>query len=276
MDIYNLKDIEKIYVFGGLNDRFTDITHRIMEEGFCNSVIIAIGNKNFTVYDFNTIKEKFEESNSYFASNNINLFIIRGNDLDPMIFENKLINFSNIKAISDYSIIKTKNKNILCIGGSISYNRDWKITYEELISKFNKEKSSLYFENECFNLDKNKINELKEIKDNIDYIVTQTAPFSVDNISYLSKIKFFKYNKVLLKDVIKEKKKIDSLFKTLKKNNTIKKWLYSENEYDIVTSYERVDFIPVMMDTFLDISKENKMKEKELLSFNDLFHELIS
>ena len=92
----------------------------------------------------------------------------------------------------------------------------------------------------------------------------------------MSKIKFFKYNKVLLKDVIKEKKKIDSLFKTLKKNNTIKKWLYSENEYDIVTSYERVDFIPVMMDTFLDISKENKMKEKELLSFNDLFYEIIS
>lgn len=138
MDIYCLKDIERIYVFGGLNDTFTDITLRIMEEGFSNSVIIAIGNKNFTVYDFNMIKEKFEESNSYFASNNINLFIIRGNDLDPMIFENKLINFSNIKAISDYSLIKAKNKNILCIGGSISYNRDWKITYEKVTSKFNK------------------------------------------------------------------------------------------------------------------------------------------
>lgn len=92
----------------------------------------------------------------------------------------------------------------------------------------------------------------------------------------MSKIKFFKYNKVLLKDVIKEKKKIDSLFKTLKKNNTIQKWIYNENNYDVVTSYENVDFIPVIMNTFLDISKENKMKEKEILSFNDLFHELIS
>ena len=69
----------------------------------------------------------FNSINNKFIDREIQCFMIRGNHDDPYYFSLEKLWYSNIKAISDYTILSVGRHNILCVGGAISIDRKMRI-----------------------------------------------------------------------------------------------------------------------------------------------------
>ena len=69
--------------------------------------------------------EELLKSNNICQEFNVKCYVLRGNHDDPSYYntDEPKINLSNIKTISDYTIIQTPEHNILCVGGAISVDR---------------------------------------------------------------------------------------------------------------------------------------------------------
>ena len=56
------------------------------------------------------------------------LILMRGNHDNPDYFENRLIDYPRMKTIPDYCVIQFSGNNILCIGGAVSIDREYRET----------------------------------------------------------------------------------------------------------------------------------------------------
>ena len=129
---------------------------KVLDSTYNDSVIIVsgncgIGNKSKKYYD-----ETFGKLNKILGDNNCFVLFVRGNNDNPSVFNNMEIDFEYIKAIPDYSVVAMKTFNCLCIGGSVSMDKEWKLAQEELYGK------KLYWEDEAPKYDEK---QLKEILD---------------------------------------------------------------------------------------------------------------
>ena len=150
MRIYDLKNVSKCYTFGkitsslpnvlnkmskSLDDDRKPITRRRSNRSlmvnvtpnceFKDSIVFIHCNCGFNgniLENVNTLLSKFNE---IFSKTNTYVFFIRGGYENPKWFDGETINFSNIKAIEDYSFVKTQKMNILCIGGDIAFDKNW-------------------------------------------------------------------------------------------------------------------------------------------------------
>jgi hypothetical protein len=180
---------------------------------FNDSIIIFSGSTGFGTKSFEHFDEIFKKLNEILEKNNTHVLFIRGNNDDPLYFTGDKINYSNIKAIEDYSLIKLDGFNCLCVGGGISLDRKWKQTQEKRIKK------SLYWEGEAtkFNLE-----ELKSIlEDNtIACVITHESPSFIGNdTSSYSNSKWASEDKDVITDAINERVIMDKIYTEIVKTN---------------------------------------------------------
>ena len=124
-----------------------------------NSIIIVSGNGGIGLKSKQYYDETFGKLEKVLADNNCYLFFVRGNSDDPSYFENRLIDFDHVKTIPDYSVIVLKTFNCLCVGGSYSIDKEWKLAQEKEFGK------KSYWENEAPILDEKQLDDiLKEFK----------------------------------------------------------------------------------------------------------------
>jgi hypothetical protein len=119
------------------------------------------------------------------------------------------IDFEHIKAIPDYSVVAMKTFNCLCIGGSVSMDKEWKLAQEELYGK------KLYWEDEAPKYDEK---QLKEILDayNINCIITSTCPsFAYPGTNAFKKSKWFYHDKKIVSEFAKERKIMDKIYEQI-------------------------------------------------------------
>jgi len=107
------------------------------------------------------------------VNNNVHVWAIRGNHDYKPYFDNDPFGFTNIHLVADYTVLNLADKKILCIGGAVSVDREFRYT--------KKQKQGIYENNigieswwpdEIFVLD---IDKLKELRD-INIMVTHTCP----------------------------------------------------------------------------------------------------
>ena len=177
-----------------------------------NSLIVVLGDNGFgTSNEEKTIKY-LTDKNKILAYNNVNIVFIRGNNDDPSYFDGEKINFSNIKATPDYSVLETKEKNILCIGGAISADRIWKKEQEKRIGK------KIYWGNEAPVFDPELIKTAAETCKHIDYILSHSAP-SFLSINCEDTIKdWSEKDESLIKDMEDERLCMDNILACLRQN----------------------------------------------------------
>jgi predicted phosphodiesterase len=196
-----------IYLIGDIHGEFKTLNfllHKRFE--FKDSLFIQLGDFGVGFH-----KEKYYINilnwlNDELKENNNTLLAIRGNHDNPLYF-NDLWNLSNLKLLSDYSVIETIKGNVLCVGGEASI--DYKLRTE----------GKDYWKNELPVFDEIK---LKEISDTykIDYVLTHGMP----TITY----PILNYN-LTDSDVIeycKQSRKVfDMIYQYLINNNhPLKKW----------------------------------------------------
>lgn len=180
-----------------------------------DSLIVVLGDNGFGTAPEEKIIKFLTDKNKILAYNNINVVFIRGNNDDPSYFDGEKINFSNIKAVPDYSVLETKNKNILCVGGAISADRTWKKEQEKRVSK------KLFWESEAPVFNPELIKEAVENFKHIDYVLSHSAPSFLNVGVDMSNIKDWEEkDKDLQKDIDNERTCMDKVFECLRDNGS--------------------------------------------------------
>lgn len=179
------------------------------------SLIVVLGDSGFGSTSEEKIIKFFTDKNKILAYNNVSIVFIRGNNDDPSYFDGEKIDFSNIKAVPDYSILETKDKNILCVGGAISADRMWKMEQEKRVSK------KLFWESEAPVFNPGLIKEAVDNFKHIDYVFSHSAPSFLNIGIDMSNIKDWEEkDKDLKKDIENERTCMDKVFETLRDNGS--------------------------------------------------------
>ena len=204
--------------------------HNPKKSAYGDSLFIFVGNCGLGINKYEFYKSLFEKMNKVLEYNNVHVLMVRGCHDDPSYFDGEMINFSNIKAIPDYSVIETKDKNILCVGGSISPDRTWRKEQEKRINMLSdKKQKHLYWENEGTVLDADAIAEIAKTH-KIDYVMSSMAPSFVGDNELGPIEDWLARDNTLKDDINKEQLIIDKIFEALRDNGIKPEyWAYSDD-----------------------------------------------
>ena len=174
-----------------------------------NTLIIVSGNCGIGIKSKKYYEDTFAELDKVLAANNSYIFFVRGNNDDPSYFENKAIDFEHVKTLPDYSVVALKNYNCLCIGGSVSIDKEWKLSQEKQFG------IKMFWENEAPIFDEKKLDEILN-EFNISCVVTSTAPtFVYPGTNSFKRSKWFSNDKTILKEFNKERKTMDKIYEKI-------------------------------------------------------------
>lgn len=238
---------------------------------FHQTLIIVLGDSNFGKNDIEYYKEKLEYFNKVMSYNDTYVAFIRGNDDDPAFFNGQFV-YTNVMLVEDYTVISTNKHNILCIGGAVSSNREWKKKQEERISKFANRK--YYYEDEAPVYNAEKLQEaIQSAK--IDIVCTHTSPSFTQPQTKKDVSVWCKADDKISDDCIKERIVFDKVFNTIRENGiTPTAWFYShfrlpynERRSDVIffsinNTYSSIDDA---IKIFVNKEKANKVKNKDFL-----------
>lgn len=253
-----------------------------------DTVIIVDGCNGFGERDLKYYHDKLEMFNKVLADNNTHVLFVRGND-DPKYFEDALIDFSNIKTIQDYSVIKLSKFNCLCIGGCVSLDRTWRMEQEKRIGR------KMYWENERMNYNEADIDNI--LKDyNIACVVTSSCPsFAYPGMNSFKYSTWASKDKTVIKDITEERMIMDKIYNKIVENN--KKpyiWTYSRFENsnqnmindilfqslnpfqffhfnDTASSFFKVDFSKILKENEYVADLLDKRVNARAFTYNDPF-----
>ena len=162
------------------------------------------------------------------------IVFVRGNHDNPAYFEGTTFSYKRFIAVPDYTILQACNHSILCVGGAISIDRNYRI------NEWNKRKyrvhsnelqendisRNLYWKNEAPIYDADKMNTICA-NFLIDTVVTHTAPSHCELFSKSNLNQWAENDSSLLKDVQSERKTMDMILHHLKTDNhPVNHWYY--------------------------------------------------
>ena len=243
----SLKKMKKGLGCGSYNDSV------IIVSGNC-----GIGNKSIDYY-----KELFGNLDKVLANNNCYILFVRGNNDNPSIFNDCQIDFEHVKTIPDYSVVMLKYFNCLCIGGSVSIDKEWKLSQEEQFGK------KLYWDGEEPFFNKAELDEiLKKYK--IGCVVSSTCPsFVFPGTNAYNKSKWIKDNSSIKGVFSNERKIMDKIYdKIIDADTKPYVWIYGRFKqhnhtktndiiFDSLASYQFEDVLELISSYFgIDVSKK--------------------
>jgi Icc-related predicted phosphoesterase len=223
-----------------------------------DSLIIICGDIGLGFYSPVIEKNIIKDCNEILKLNNNHAILFRGNHDNPNLFKNKSkYNLKYITIIRDYTVLKTKKYNILCIGGGISIDRTNRIPNK---SYWNKEIVK--------NLTDNLKKEIIEY-DHIDIIATHNAPTfippvnkSINEQGYMVENWSF-YDKTLKQDVWNDRQTLNKFYDFIIKHHNIQYWFYGHFHNSYYTEYNNIKFIG--LDMFYNIMKTVRYQESKNL-----------
>ena len=163
----------KLMFLGDIHGNFNIINQYVKMYDIKDTHIIQVGDFGVGFSRFEKEKRMLEMYHTQLVNNNVHVWAIRGNHDYKPYFDNDPFGFTNIHLVPDYTVLNLADKKILCIGGAVSVDREFRYT--------KKQKQGIYENNigieswwpdEIFVLD---IDKLKELRD-INIMVTHTCP----------------------------------------------------------------------------------------------------
>ena len=170
------------------------------------SVIFVSGGFGFGTKDDSFFQEILEKVNELCKGNGSHVMFVRGSSDDPSYFTEHKFDFSNVKLLEDYSVVKLNGFDCLCVGGSIPIDRKWRMEQKERLGR------ALYFENCNTKLDKELISETLE-KNNVTCVITSDAPTFVSPYTDSSNdSKWVENDKSIIRDITEQRMVMDAIY----------------------------------------------------------------
>ncbi len=233
----------RILYLGDIHGNFRLINEYVKLYGITNAHIIQVGDYGVGFAPLAKEKRMLEDYHHLLVKNNVFVWAIRGNHDFKPYFDNDPFGFTNIKLVKDYTVLNLEGKNILCIGGAVSVDRNWRMTKAQKNGEFIAglvPTGETWWNDEYFVLDEQKLGELRDI----NIIVTHTAPdYCIpDNTfgfgSFVEGIVKDTGDSDLKTELLIERRQLTDAFQIVKMNNDITHHYYGHfHRSDLLEMY---------------------------------------
>ena len=162
----------RILYLGDLHGNFSLIHQYVKNYDIKDAHIIQVGDFGVGFALLDKERRTLGMFHDLFVKNNVIVWAIRGNHDFKPYFDNDPFGFSNIRLVPDYMVLELEGKKILCVGGAVSVDREWRYTGAQRRGEFNVVPGQSWWKDEVFVLEKEKVVDLK----GINIVVTHTCP----------------------------------------------------------------------------------------------------
>lgn len=138
--------------------------------GFQDCNIIHVGDLGLGFQEITRDVKNLQILDEMCIANSIMFYSVRGNHDNPIFWDRSkglnLPRLHNVELVEDYSVLTLNRKNILCVGGAISIDRQLR----------KNDRIPTWWEDEVFKYEEEKLEKLRGRYETIDAIVTHSAP----------------------------------------------------------------------------------------------------
>jgi DNA repair exonuclease SbcCD nuclease subunit len=159
---------------GDIHGNFNVIHQYVKMYNIKDAHIIQVGDFGVGFNTFAKEKRMLEAYHPLLVKNNVTVWAIRGNHDYKPYFDNDPFGFTNIKLVPDYTVLNLEGNKILCVGGAVSVDREFRYTKKQKLGIFENDTLGVesWWPDELFVLDVDKVKDLKDI----NIVVTHTCP----------------------------------------------------------------------------------------------------
>ena len=233
----------RILYLGDIHGNFNLIHQYVKKYDIKDAHIIQVGDFGVGFSSLDKERRSLSMFHDLFVKNNVIVWAIRGNHDYRPYFDNDPFGFSNIRLIPDYTVLELEGNKILCVGGAVSVDREWRYTGAQRRGDFEVKPGQSWWNDEIFVLEKDKLVDLT----GINIVVTHTCPSYCppDNTfgfgSFVEGIIRETGDVALKTDLNVERHAMSELFHYLKINgNNVEKHYYGHFHKSEVQNYDGV------------------------------------
>lgn len=229
MELYIIPEaFKRVYVCGDIHGDFKRLIGQIQKLNLEKSVLIVAGDCGIGFEECRYYRLLYEGLHEFLKERQILILLVRGNHDDPDYFDDKKIDYDFMKAIPDYSVIQTNDRNILCVGGAISVDREsrkeWLLTQR---IKGREDARRIYWRTETPLFDSQALAFIVKRGIKIDTVITHSAPAICTPPLKKNFYDFVLLDDLLEKDVFDERQTLDRLRQALiEDHHPLRYWYY--------------------------------------------------
>ena len=260
----------EIYAIGDIHGEFKSIANWIKTKDLSNCALIFCGDFGLGFCGIQKEHDDLLRAQKLCEERDIDCYAIRGNHDDPEYYNgaSKQLNLSRFKTVSDYTVIKSPEHNILCLGGAVSTDRSYRISsYENEVNitmikrhlpydDAKKKVKCYWWEKEAFVYNEKILNEISSSGLNIDVICSHSAPEQCFPLTSDRLVYWFDKDSKLERDVKLERHNLSAVLDFLKSNgSTVSNWYYGHYHNKHTETIDGTTF------HLLDMGRNGKMSE---------------
>lgn len=216
-----------------------DILEHFTKDVPDNTIMFFCGDIGIGFSDIEKQSKTLDKCNDIAVKHNYYLILVRGNHDNPDLFiNNSSLNKSNIKLVEDYTIIKTFDKNVLCIGGAISIDRSHRV------------ERKTYWKNETVKpIDDFLSIDIQYADFNIDIICAHSSPTYIKpvNTSVVDQGSIVNnwsiWDSKLKQDNWDDRHTLDDIYEFISKYHKISHWIYGHFHNSFYSVENNTEFI---------------------------------
>lgn len=232
---YSFPDSKCLVVCGDIHGDFNLLVHKLCVQYQMNdTTCIVAGDCGFGFEKKEYYESIVRRNSKRMNEANNRIIFIRGNHDNPAYFDGQTFVHKRFLAIPDYSVIKVCNHAVLCVGGAISVDRNYRTSeWEQNIKKQKRFghiidedilSPNYYWKNEIPVFNANLLDAI--LADcNIDTVVTHTAPSFCELQDKAGICTWTKDDLELIPDLHDERSTMDTIHARLKEKK-ISHWCY--------------------------------------------------
>lgn len=221
---YSYPEARNIVVSGDIHGEFNALIYKLcIQSGMTDTLLIVAGDCGFGFDKYGYYENVFKRNSSRLSKSNNWVLMVRGNHDNPAYFNDEKIAHKRFRTVPDYSVVQACGHNILCVGGAISIDREYRKVHDMRYS---------YSVNQSYWSDEMPVFEseiLKSINDNyrIDTVITHTAPSFCELISKEGLSGWAAMDPEIIPDCEQERMVMDKIFENLRyAGHPISRWCY--------------------------------------------------
>lgn len=224
INTYAFPDAKNVVVCGDIHGEFNASVFKLcIQYKMTDTVLIVAGDCGFGFDKPGYYDNIFKRNSSKLSKANNWVVMVRGNHDDPAYFREERISHQRFRTVPDYSVIQACGHNILCIGGAISIDRDYRQKHD---SRHFVSGVASYWPDEAPMYDEPALDSInRELK--IDTVITHTAPSFCELISKNGLAEWSAIDPDIPADCKNERKTMDRIFERLKSDgHPVSHWYY--------------------------------------------------